>query len=433
MGLGICVTGEPAPSGLFRRRPKSKALLDDIARAAEALIDQPVMRQYFHCGRRNGHLSLFLHPAEESVEIDYADGQVVLSSKTSSTGPGYHAWLVDYVDRLGERVGLQWDWRDGAKISADDTGYHGHRDYRRLQDSMMQWLRTLSKIFKQEPEKNGMNISMPLWFFPVHEHFAISSMGIWERNWFERIAIADAEQADAFGEAFFPAWHGPEDARYWRNFGLTICWTRLPWHVPANDDEQTQYQLTLDAFAKARELDPSIKLPDATIAEIKAILADEDRARIPEPSGIGFRRGMMMQQLTGDWSLELPGYYYQDEEDDGSTIVFRFGEWVVRTSSMSFTSDDKTITGRGAEVVRNEMEKYDGDGRTALIETGERFGWICEIEDKDEDTGEPYWNARGIIGLGNNLCIVTCSYVDREGDWDWALKVIRSVNGPEPS
>jgi len=427
MGLGIYITGEPERSGLLRRRPSSETLFDAIKGAAADLIDDSLTRRFFLSEQGTSELALFLHPAEENVGISYDGRDVTLSAKTSSAGPGYHAWLVNFVEHIGERVGITWDWRDGDEDSADETDYHSHRDFGRLQAAMANWLQEFSKYFLNESDLDSLNICLPLDFSPVHEHFAISPMGVWEREWFECVIRADADEIGDIAQTFFPAWRRSEDALYWRNFGLTMCWMELPWHVPATKHEKAMYQLTVDAFARARELDPTSDLPHAEIAEIESLLEDNDCNRAPRPTGLGFQRGTMRRQLTGGWSVELPGYYYQGNEEDCTTILFWFGDRVMRGSSASYSGDDETLTNLAEVLVRETMAKYEGGGRTAVIEGDDRFGWIYEAEAQDDDTEAPYWNAQALIGSGNNIGLLTVSYSDRERDWGWALEVINTV------
>lgn len=228
MGLGIYVTAKVGRSGLLRRRPSREALFGAIKGVAGDLIDDPLMQGFFSSEERDNVLALFLHPAEESVDITYDGGDLELSAKTSSAGPGYHAWLVDFVDSVGEQIGIRWDWRDGEDEPADETGYHNHRDFGCLQAAMADWLQEFSKYFMNESDLDSLNICLPLGFSPVHEHFAISPMGIWQREWFEQVTHADADQIGEMAQAFFPAWCGMEEASYWRNFGLTMCWMELP-------------------------------------------------------------------------------------------------------------------------------------------------------------------------------------------------------------
>jgi hypothetical protein len=52
-----------------------------------------------------------LLPFEEPAEFWMReDGALVCSGKTSSLGPGYHQFLVGLLDRVGERLELDWEW-----------------------------------------------------------------------------------------------------------------------------------------------------------------------------------------------------------------------------------------------------------------------------------------------------------------------------------
>ena len=44
---------------------------------------------------------LKLVPFEENVYGNWEDGQLRISARTNSAGPGYHAYLIDVMDKLG--------------------------------------------------------------------------------------------------------------------------------------------------------------------------------------------------------------------------------------------------------------------------------------------------------------------------------------------
>jgi hypothetical protein len=420
MGLGLYIK---VPSASLGKR-SIDVLKEGISDFAYHDPSDSLLNGLVRCGASSDRLYVRLHPAEEDVEFFLdPNGNLVCSAKTSTAGPGYHAFLVDWLHRLGEAVQLKWDWQSGEG-EGDETGYHEHRDFGRLQGEMANWLGGLSKTL-QESSWDGMEnimLGLPLGFeVPDVNAFAISALGCWPRSWFEEMISADAGRRREMAQAFFPWWGQQQDALFWDRLGRVLAWVEVPWHVPANDRERAVCQSTLDCFARAKELDSAIPSPDQEFGELRGFLSEDAQRSPPRPDGIGFRRQVSARVLTGGWTVRVPGYYYDELENDGETQVYWFKGRTVRGSSITVTGKD------GRRVPATKLVENPPKGATSFSK--DRFaGWasIKHVEEKGEGS---YWMLQGRMAASNNVCQLTICYDDKT-DEEWALKTWQSIRKP---
>lgn len=411
MGLGLSVVADVPRRGLLRRAPTQALLFHDLAEAVEEFTRrQPSpLKDWHETSPADDVLYVNLLPCEENVEFRLADGRVACEAKTSTAGPGYHAYVVDVLDALRARLGL--DWRSEAD-DEDETGYLGHRAFPRLQATMAGWLQGLGRHLCEHAD--GMNppflLGMSLDSRPVTEAFAASQMGEWRREWFERLATSDERELGRMAEQFFPWWERGVTAGTLRGLGLARSWVDLRWAVPDDDDERRLCESVLDCFTRARELDGSLELPEAEVRELAALLAPGATPRVPRREGVGFRRREMTVPIPGGWSIDLPGYFRAHPEDGGRIQVYGFSGRTVQGSSLSF----RTKTPRGPEEVLGGMSPEEGELPLALSRPGLAGKYTCSAA---EDGGGFVLTAR--VAKKDGLSLVTIQS-DDGADRAWA-------------
>ena len=217
---------------------------------------------------------------------------------------------------------------------------------------------------------------------------------------------------------FFPWWHKDQDARFWLNLGLVLLWVYVRWRPPRDEVEQREYLDALECFELATKLDPQLTLPDKEIAELSLLASGEGLNDFkPSIEGLGFRRGLMREPMTGEWSIVLPGYYYSDTENDGTTLVYWYDTRTVRGSSISFS--DKPRAMEELRVIK---------GPPKLQFSNDHLKGVAEIE-KIQDGADSYWQLIGEIRTTGSMCLVTVCYMD-PADEDWAVQTWKSVFMP---
>src|SRR5262245_10459837 len=205
MGLGIRIGATIPPRGLLRRRAAPGEVFRSIGESISQVIGHPLHQHLARITVDEQGVDARLHPAEEPVEFRLDEsGMLVASAKTSSAGPGYHAFLVDLLDGLGKKHGLIWIWDDAEKEFLDETGYASSRDFPSLQEEMAQFLRHLAGMLMRKDAGNRYALSMPLDFRLVGDYFAVSTLGFWDRSWFESAAAASNQVMSNNASGFFP-------------------------------------------------------------------------------------------------------------------------------------------------------------------------------------------------------------------------------------
>jgi hypothetical protein len=369
-------------------------------------------------------LNVWLHPAEAPVLFELKDGELACNAQTVAAGPGYHAFVVEALDALAQAYGLDWCWDQVEGQQTELFGYRHGGDYTALQRGMAAWLQALAQELLRSEETGGLGICLPPDYRIVSEHFAASPLGFWDREWFERTASCDAEGLEQRARRFFPWWEQGFGADFWFKCGLTRAWLTVPWRSCNDEDEEQECRFVLDCFGKARQLDPTLKLPVNEIAQLEAVLKADDLTPPPDAEGIGFRRRMMRRGLPGAWTVELPGYWFDDLEDEDSTAVYWYADRTFRASA--FVVEEQP----GAPPTAAGLIG-DADTDSEFIEfEREHLRGRAQIEQVEED-GELYWCLYGETAAHGNFCQVTISY-QAEGDRDWALRTWRSVSMPDP-
>jgi hypothetical protein len=383
-----------------------------LERALLGAIGDVDLRAQARIVQSQGQLELWLHPATEPVEFRAEAGRLICSAKTNPAGPGYHAFLVELLERAGSDLGLKWRWNaSDVPDLGDECGYHGSRDFFDLQRQMLAWLQALCREVLDMDDVSNIGVCMPIGTRPLLEAAMHSPMGTWGRDWIT-MAAEGGDSLRACGQAFFPWWNRGLDASFWHGVGTTLAWTEVAWHPPLDADEQRAVNLTLAAFAKAHALDPSLPLPDLELAELQKLRGgDPEQAVPPRTKGIGFRRGAVAWPLAGGWNIQLPGYWYLQVED--GTHILWFGDRTVRAT---------TFTAEGA-------------ARDALLEQvqpetagGKQFAWrnqVCRAR-AELQRADDHWQLQAAVARDGAFAFVTITYVDAN-DEDWALGVARSV------
>ncbi|RIK75960.1 MAG: hypothetical protein DCC68_20300 [Planctomycetota bacterium] len=402
--------------------PISPVDLDRIGEEFLAAIPDESLREFVSFSRDDERVYVALHPAEENVELWFNDGKLWCSAKTSSCGPGYHAYLVDILRRLADRMRLEWII-DEEQESLDETGYWTNQDFEDMQTEMAWLFRAIAKPCSDD-DKSRIMLSMSIGYPSVAnmKGFAMTSMGFRSLSWLRDIAASTDPPIHA-AAGHFSWWNRGLDELFWKRYALVLCWTELNWNVPQNDKERRRYERVLTCFRRARACDPSVTLPEDEIAEIEQLLteyAECDETLASDTSRIGFLRHVVRRALPGQWSVAVPGWWHCDWEDDNTTFVCWGDRVTVRVSSFVYNAEPK----------KSPLEAV---GKVPLAED-----FLEVIDDRDanppgwatislaSEEGDGYWKLSGEKGKTNGLAIVTICF-DEISDRDRALETWRSL------
>ncbi len=421
MGLGFLVTA--ALPGSIRQERLAGALEQAFRRS----VGDELLGSMLTFSPAEARLLVNAHPADEAIFFlwDQPD-TLTCSARTNGAWPGYHAWLVDVVASVGDALGLRWAWTDEKGDIGDETGYHEHRDFGRLQHEMLAWLKALSSKLCQY-EGTGFSLCLPLGFRCAKHSFAQSPLGFWPIDYFKRIAEApDIDSMRRDGSRFFPWWNQSPDAECWKRRGLVLAWCEVPWSIPCSKEETSSCEQALACFQEARRLDPAIELP-GELEELEALVKSagnpDARDAVPDPSAIGFKRHEMAIALPGGWSIRLPGYYHAEQKEDGG-LTFWFGPRTLHVTTY------RAKSGRGQdELLASLMKDVEQDGVREEYRKEHLVGAAClRLHEKEH---ERYWMVQGAMVAPDSFAFFTICF-DDENDRECAGRAWRSLHTPCP-
>jgi hypothetical protein len=358
-----------------------------------------------------------LVPFEEEIYGTWENGDLRISAKTSSAGPGYHAYLVDLIDGLGV-----------APLEVkDDTGYYDARNYSALQDEMSGWLRILSeqliKMGDSGQDYAALSVSLRIDGFPeATGHFACCPLGYYEREFVEM-----ALSGQNLGPEFFVWWNQQQDALFYRNAALCQILSDVNWLMPRSSGERLSVSSALGCLEIAFGLDPYLAYPAAEWLELArlsgdAALAEAIRSRFGAvgQATLGYNRGIISSEMHG-WRFSHSGMMHAEFEDEGETYVHWDGKRTIRVSSL-------TVEFNGNPPNKSEMLLASATAKESYEPFRLRNADIpAKILHKQiEENGKPLWSTSLNAAMENELLVMSLYYED-EADREWALGVCASV------
>lgn len=417
MGLGLFLKGS-IPAGQddwLQRASDWVAQVEDIdilSQLGRNHEDQPTL--YWH-----------IHPSAENVEISLTEpGRIVAAAKTSTTGPGYHIFLCDLLHRLGDELEVDWD-DDGE---GDETGYFHQGDREALEQEMLHWLGAMARFVGQH-DASGFMIAMPLdhsYLGDGDEERILTQLGPRERDWFAAVAEDPRRGVD-----FFSWWEAELDARYYRDRALCEMWREVRWRPAILDEEAELLAEVADLLETAYDLDQAgLEFPWAEWHQILTCLGEHDtdpkltelvakRARQAGAPLIGYRRGSVKVNVVAGWSLDIPGSFAEEWDEEGKT----WNAWEegrsIWLSSFSMGAE------RSAEECL-QLLQAPGDGERLDLGGSEQIGQATWGPGEKGD-----WQLQAVTATKGGAALLTI-VVDDDADKDWAIRTWHSLRHAAP-
>lgn len=431
MGLGVHVRAEIPKTSRPRGEKNLKAFWQNLVNQIGRVISDPLERRLIDLSGSSDGFEAVLDPLAEPIMFTIEDNRdLVASAKTSTLGPGYHAMVVALLDTIAESLGTKFQW--SADEEGDETGYAVDRDFAALQQSFARFTSELARLAlgTDDAEDGCMWLNWPIGSAQpatLPEWAAASPSGPLTRAWLTRAVEGPDE---GMCRAFYPWWNRERDAHYWAASCRAMIWSSIRWHPPTSEHESELMDLCLACADRALELNPEIELPNAELAEIRALKTmDPDAFDTPPASeGLGYFRGMVRHQLPGDWTVELPGYYFTAWEDDGGSAVFAFADRSLHIATMSFDVSERATDADRQRFLHDattmDLSKYPAGARLVQFHEGDHRGVAAIFTDSGPDGS--FTIVQGQMAVFGEMAVATITLGD-PNDVPWAESVIKGL------
>jgi hypothetical protein len=273
---------------------------------------------------------------EEKAEFHIADNRLFVFARTSTAGPGYHILLTGLLDSLARKYGVQWQFDD--EDYADETGFFQHRDKGELDISMAQHLRSLAEFVLNEGKGRigsfVLALDQSLGIIP-NGNMAATPLGYRDERYFRDVAQSEGAELLNFSRDWYLWWGRETDASFWFKTGIALLWQRIPWRKPQTERERRAVSFARQCFALAAEMGSGARFPVSELEELRS-LQDDGAPDYPiiHSERLGYLRGLVRRPLTGGWSITVPGYFYEDKEEDGTAAAYYYDRIAAWGSSI---------------------------------------------------------------------------------------------------
>lgn len=315
MGIDVSAYSTSLPKGRFFQLSSTNTLrkIEESARAWAAsqglgplcTLDRPDPQS----------LDVYLTPIGDPVEFAIRENRITVAFRSSNLGPGFHAAVVEMLDRIARDVQFTWAWTASDGEDLDETGFARSRDYDALQLAMLRFLGSLGRFAQAHYNRteSAPSFCLPLGLAGEVGNIACP-LGFRPLRWGRDLGDLDDGGLRAEAEDFFVWWEPGLTGATWLRFLRAQLWQNALWRPAVTAEDVRVNAQIAHTLARIRTL--GAVLP----ADLAAALEEHDRLKIhsrpPAPTGIGYRKRLLYHQVTAAWRIGLPGYLTLVESAD---------------------------------------------------------------------------------------------------------------------
>ena len=344
------------------------------------------------------------HPAADDIVLTCDGGYVVMDARTSAVGPGYHAFIVGFIDYLNQQKAWLWNVASAIQHFGDDTGFFGDRDFSALQNTMAGAFTELCQDLVTVGQ--GPFHLCNLDYNVAADYFAATSLGLRDIGFFEQPEP----------DNFFPWWDEGVTAATLRNMALCKMWLETSWQPPADASQASDLDSVKRLVDRAVALGAEFAVNEGA-GDIDALLRGEALGNADDVTCVGYGRYPARYMGNGGWTLGLSGCYREDISDDMYTC--------------SFVSDDRVVHLEAYEAVTPLSHliwpEIEGDADDECVRFKSGRYWAILSAYATVEHGAQLWVWRGAYQSLAGSAIVT-AISRHQDDVAWGEKVLRSVD-----
>ncbi len=405
MGLGLTASSRLKRSLFGLGGYGGDKMLQNLANEALAYCTSQGIEAVYQGHVDNKMWYLAFHPAEEPVRFHTDYGEVMVEARTSSAGPGYHAFVVGFLDHCQKALGLNW-------TIDDETGYADSRDFSSLRAAMTEQLRVTAELLHSPDLAGAENfaLSLPMDFNLTGNYGVASPLGLWDRAFFDNPDAA----------AWYPWWDYGVTAEAVHRMALCQLWMNVPWH-PARDDDEAKVLVRASRLA-ARAAEMGYPLDQEDRADLATLMDGQELAEPGQAGRIGFWRRPRRWLVADGCSLVMPGYVYRTYRPERNSLTLVYGERATHLSTYVTENADALDALPWPDLSgREEHMRLEADDFRAVV----------VLEDTEEN-GAPALALHGFFRGYGRMVLVTVAF-RHAGEIPWAEDVMRSVKLETPA
>lgn len=383
-------------------------------------------------------LFVHVHPCADEVSFVVPEpGRVVVAAQTSTAGPGYHVFLCRLLHQLGHSGHIDWDTPAPDAAPGDETGYFHTGDDEAVRREMLRWLAALARILIEHDSASDAAmrmVAMPFGYGYPDEPDVITPIGPRPLEWFHAVAAGEGRGAE-----FFPWWDEEVGASFFLGRALARLWQDVRWRPAISDDEgELLMDIHLD-LERAFHHDPDAAVPWHAWQELlgyliayygyaeyqygedlEEVIAERAAALSAEARLVGYRRGRIVVQLTGGWSVVIPGELAEEWEPNRQVWSAWLGGRTLLFSSTT-VRDDQGQPVAAADILAS-LELPAGD----LYDMREGAVVGRAVFAPMEEDGIALWHLKAYSVVEGGFA--QCDFYLRErDDLGWAIDIWKGV------
>lgn len=316
----------------FLGRAKGRRALKAIDRAARSWSDANEFGPFYRSEKPSDEaLNCTFSPLTNWVRFDLSSDGVAVGFRSSNTGPGYHAAVIELLDHLETELQLAWDWGGAGDMCTDETGYAVSRNFGDLQYEMVRFFELLMGHAVEHNQTHG-SFCIPFGL-GLDLHALACPLGPRPLDWASQVAEMNGRELAIEAAGFFPWWKKERDHHFWESMLLGTLWQNAEWRTPVTAEERHTVATIAHINEKLRSFDRPLapKLQTALDEFTVAVKTDAP----PNKEGIGYRRGYIAHHPFPGWNVSLPGYLREIEDPEGKAGIYQHGLTVFRISSIT--------------------------------------------------------------------------------------------------
>ncbi|WP_124066006.1 hypothetical protein [Clostridium sp. E02] len=404
----------------FSLEPKKK-MFSKITwnlQSAEQMIKSLAKHLGYHCFRIEGFFLVQLCP-EGYVWFNWNKRKLHGESQTNIAGPGFHAAVIDFLEKLAINEKL--------KLKVEDrTGYFIKRDFLVMrQKYFYQWFVNLIDLVSGWGESGEYMFCWPAVFYIPAQQEGKLITHIRSYSWKELNGMIHSGLTVAFAKDFF-VWNEQEtDAWFYRNSALVLL-NQSCYFMPSKRSMQDLYinRRIIELLETAYTMDAKMPFPQKAYLELcflheHAPMVMEEVVALQGEENIGCRKHMVYRKI-GNMSFGIPGNFLYDETDrtmDHYYDGIHYGGHDYYIYAAVFEGREAEFKERWFEQGKVE-EIFDFD-----IEKAKARLAFYEPEEKN---GEMHYGVSAqVLYKDQRMNInITCR---KPGEKNWALSLVKSI------